>query len=149
MRYARTAVIAALALVSTSCDTNSDSPTVDVSAEAAKIKRLESEWSEMYGGKDLEGVMGLIAQDSVLIMPGSEPVVGVEDIRRATEAMLESGDKVSWKSDFASVAPSGDMAYDYGTAKTTLADGSAVEGFYLVVWVKEGGRWKVAADMFN
>lgn len=149
MRFARSALIALLAAASSSCDRSPDPATVDASAEAERIERLESEWSEMYGAKDLEGIMRLIAQDSVLIMPGSEPVVGVEDIRRATERMLESDDKVSWKSDFVSVAQSGDMAYDYGTAQTTLADGSVVEGYYLVVWVKEDGRWKVAADMFN
>ena len=90
-----------------------------------------------------------MAQNSVLIMPGSAPVVGVESIRQATQTMLESDDEVSWRSDLAFVAPSGDMAYDYGTATTTLADGSIVEGYYLVVWVKENGEWKVAADMFN
>lgn len=63
--------------------------------------------------------------------------------------MLEAGDAVSWRSDFALIAPSGDMAYDYGTASTKSADGSIVEGHYLVVWVKENGEWKVAADMFN
>ncbi|MDA0680510.1 MAG: nuclear transport factor 2 family protein [Proteobacteria bacterium] len=132
-----------------SCDTGSHSTAIDVSTETEKIMQLESEWSEMFGARDLDGIMTLVAQDSVLIMPGSEPVVGAEDIRRATRMMLESGDEVSWKSDFASVAPSGDMAYDYGMATTRLADGSEVEGYYLVVWVKEEGRWKIAADMFN
>lgn len=110
---------------------------------------LESQWSDMFGKRDLDGIMTLIAQDSVLIMPGSEPVVGIEDIRRATRTMLESEDQVSWKSDFAYVSSSGDMAYDYGTATTKRSDGSSVEGHYLVVWVKEDGEWKVAADMFN
>jgi hypothetical protein len=41
------------------------------------------------------------------------------------------------------------MAYDYGTATTKFADGSVLEGQYLVVWIREGGEWKVAADMFN
>jgi hypothetical protein len=41
------------------------------------------------------------------------------------------------------------MAYDYGAATTILADGSTLQGYYLVVWVKENGQWKVAADMFN
>ena len=90
-----------------------------------------------------------MAQDSVLIMPGSAPIVGVENVRIATQAMLDTDDEVSWESDFAFVAPSGDMAYDYGTATTKRADGTSVEGYYLVVWVRENGNWKVAADMFN
>ncbi len=117
--------------------------------EETRIGELESEWSDMFGQRDLEGIMELMARRSVLIMPGAEPIVGIEDVRRATKAMLKSDDQVSWKSDIAYVSSSGDMAYDYGTATTKLADGSSVEGYYLVVWVKEDGEWKVAADMFN
>lgn len=115
----------------------------------SRIVELESKWSGMFGERDLDGIMSLMAQDSVLIMPGVEPIVGIEDIRQATRTMLESDDQVTWVSDFAYVSSSGDMAYDYGTATTTLSDGSSVEGYYLVVWVKENGTWKVAADMFN
>lgn len=117
--------------------------------EQSRIIELESKWSSMFGQRDLDGIMALMAQDSVLIMPGSEPVVGIEDIRRATSTMLSSEDQISWESDFAYVSSSGDMAYDYGTATTRLTDGSSVEGYYLVVWIKENGEWNVAADMFN
>jgi len=103
----------------------------------------------MFGARDLDGIAALLAQDTVVIMPGSEPIVGIENVLAATEEMLESDDEVSWASDFAFVAPGGDMAYDYGTATTRLADGSVVTGNYLVVWVKENGQWKIAADMFN
>lgn len=117
--------------------------------EENRIVDLESKWSGMFGERDLDGIMVLMAQDSVLIMPGSEPIIGIEGIRRATRSMLESEDQVSWESDFAYVSSGGDMAYDYGTATTKLSDGSSVEGYYLVVWIKEDGEWKVAADMFN
>lgn len=114
-----------------------------------EIKALEAKWSDLFGSRDIEGIMALMARNSILIMPGSAPIVGSKDIRRATEAMLESSDSVSWQSEFAFVAPSGDMAYDYGRALTKSADGAEIEGYYLVVWVKENGVWKVAADMFN
>ena len=119
------------------------------SSEENRIAELESAWSGMFGDGNLEGVMALMAKDSVLIMPGSKPIVGLEDIRSATKAMLESDDQVSWVSDFAFVSASGDMAYDYGTATTQSPDGSSIQGHYLVVWIKEDGKWKVAADMFN
>lgn len=118
-------------------------------AEEKRIADLETAWSGLYGQRDLDGIMALMARESVLIMPGAAPIVGKDAIRAATAAMLASDDQVSWKSDFVSVAASGDMAYDYGTATTKLADGSTVVGRYLVVWVKEDGEWKVAADMFN
>lgn len=118
-------------------------------SEENQIIALESEWSNMFGKQDLDGVMSLMAENSVLIMPGAAPIVGLDEIRQATKMMFESDGQVSWKSDFVRVSSSGDMAYDYGTATTKLADGSTVGGYYLVVWVKEDGEWKIAADMFN
>ena len=117
--------------------------------DADRIMELEANWSDMFGEKDLDGIMALMADNSVLIMPGAEPIVGVEAIRAATRAMFESEDSVSWRSDHVSISASGDMAFDYGTATTTRPDGSSVTGYYLVVWVREDGEWKVAADMFN
>lgn len=126
-----------------------DADSIDQAVEADLIKQLESEWSDLYGARDLDGIIGLLAEESVLIVPGAEPIVGPDAIREATRQMLESEDEVSWSPDFAYVAPSGDMAYDYGTAITTQPDGTTVQGHYLVVWVKEDGEWKVAADIFN
>lgn len=118
-------------------------------SEERRIVELESEWSDMFGDQNLDGITALMAEKSVLIMPGVEPVVGIEGIRQATQAMFDSDDEVSWQSDFAYVSASGDMAYDYGTATTRLSDGTSVQGNYLVVWIKEDGEWRVAADMFN
>ena len=114
-----------------------------------EIVALETKWSDMFAAKDLDGVMALMAENSVLIMPGSPPIVDTEGIRSATKAMLATDDTVSWASDFAFIAPSGEMAYDYGTATTKSPDGSIIEGHFLVVWVKESDGWKIAADMFN
>ena len=146
------AILILATLVLSICAANANETpdtTGEAESQASHIVDLEATWSGMYAEGDLDGVMSLMAKNSVLIMPGTAPIVGKEDIRRATKTMLESGDQVSWKSDFAYVSSSGDMAYDYGTASTKLADGSSVEGHYLVVWVKEDGKWKVAADMFN
>ena len=149
MHFVRICSTAFLLTTAIACSSGNPSVSVDTYWEVNDIAVLETEWSNLFSARNLEGITGLMAQNSVLIMPGSAPVVGVESIRQATQTMLESDDEVSWRSDFAFVAPSGDMAYDYGTATTTLADGSIVEGYYLVVWVKENGEWKVAADMFN
>lgn len=149
MAYIRVCTVLLLLAAFAACNSGSRSEAIDTAAEAVAIAQLETEWSGMYGARDLEGVAAMLAQETVLIMPGSDPVVGAANIRAATREMLQSGTEVSWVSDFASVAPSGDMAYDYGTSTTKLADGSIVKGHYLVVWVKEQGEWKVAADIFN
>lgn len=144
-----TSVAIAFVLALAGCTADAPPASTDTAAEASEIARLESEWSAMFGAGDLDGITDLLTEDTVLIMPGTPPIVGIDDVREATRAMLESDDQVSWRSLHALVAPSGDMAYDYGTATTVLADGTVIEGYYMVVWVKEDGRWKVAADMFN
>jgi len=149
MRYLRIFLTITLLGVASSYGSDEESVGAIAVSGGGEIAEREAMWSDMFGSRDLAGIMALMASKSVLIMPELSPIIGVEGIRQATKVMLESGDSVSWKSDFAFVAPSGDMAYDYGTATTKRADGSIVEGNYLVVWVKENGEWKVAADMFN
>jgi len=122
-------------------------------AERETLMALERKWSDMYGRGDVEGIAALLAEDSVLLTPGQSPVVGRENVIEATRALLAAdaadGLSVSWEPQAAVISSSGDMAYDYGRATTTLADGTVVEGSYLVVWTREDGEWKVAADIFN
>ena len=41
------------------------------------------------------------------------------------------------------------MAYIYGEANINLPDGQDEGAKYVIVWVKEGADWKIAADIFN
>lgn len=149
MRYHQLCLTVTLLIGVTAHSLSEEPVRAESVSNSDEIVVLESKWSGMFAAKDLDGVMALMAENSVLIMPGTPPIVGTEGIRRATKAMLATDDTVSWESDFAFIAPSGDMAYDYGTATTKSPDGSIIEGHYLVVWVKESNGWKVAADMFN
>jgi len=131
----------------------SESAEVNYAAEREKLMALEREWSGMYGRGDVDGIAELLAEESVLLVPGESPAVGRDSVLSLTRELLAAeaadGMSVSWEPDAAFISSSGDMAYDYGRSKTTLADGSVVEGSYLVVWTKENGEWKVAADIFN
>jgi len=126
---------------------------VDPAAEREALMALEREWSDMYGRGDVDGIAALLADESVLLAPGRPPAVGRDSVVATTRALLAAeaadGVSVSWEPVDAVVSPSGDMAYDWGRATTTLADGSVVEGGYLVVWTREDGEWRVAADLFN
>lgn len=123
---------------------------VDTAAEERAIMALESEWSERAAADDVGWIMGIHAEDAVQLPPQAPLVSGSEDLRAAWEGMTGTeGLEVSWTSTFARVAPSGDMAYDYGMATLTTPDGVTHPMKYLVVWVRVDGEWKVAADMFN
>ena len=127
----------------------SNQSTVDTAAEADTIMALEREWSQKFGDGDIEWIMDLHAADAVQLPPGAEPVVGLDAMRAAWQGMIDTeGLEISWQPTAAYVSTSGDMAYDYGTATMTTPDGSAPMK-YLVVWTRQDGQWKVAADMFN
>lgn len=153
----RAAFIVLIAIFLGACKTDiqADAEVADFNSAEEKetLTTLERKWSEMYGRGDVEGIAALLAEDSVLLAPGRSPAVGRDNVVVATRALLAAeaadGLSVSWEPRAAFVSSSGDMAYDYGRATTTLADGTVVEGSYLVVWTKENGEWKAAADIFN
>ena len=107
----------------------------------------------MHGQGDVEGIAQLLTKESILLAPGHSPAVGRSDVSALTRALMDAeaadGVLVGWQSQNAVISSSGDMAFDYGQATSTLADGSVIEGSYLVVWIKQDGEWKAAADIFN
>ena len=132
-------------------DVGSSDP--NFATEQEKLMTLERKWSDMYGEGDVEGIAELLANESVLLAPGEPPAVGYENVLALTRKLLAAeaaeGLSVSWEPEAVFVSSSGDMAYDYGLAKTKLADGTVIKGSYLVVWTKEKDTWKIAADIFN
>lgn len=146
-----------LSIIFGACSTNMQndrgSADVDLSTERETLMTLERTWSDLYSQGDVESIAEFLAEESVLLVPGQPPAVGRDRVLALTRELLatEATDEVSvsWKPDTAFVSSSADMAYDYGRSKTTLPDGSIIEGSYLVVWTKKDGEWKVAADIFN
>jgi ketosteroid isomerase-like protein len=118
----------------------------DPAVEAAAIMELQREWSAKFQEKDLEWIVNLHAANGRQFPPNAEPVVGREALRAQWEALFALD--VSWESAEAHVSASGDMAYDFGTVMINTPEGPAPSK-YLVVWVREGGEWKVAVDMFS
>ena len=125
-------------------------PVFDALAEAEVIMTLERQWSQRLLADDVDWIVDLHTADAWQLPPDGEPVVGHEALRAAWEAMaLTEGLEITWETTLAKVSASGDMAYDLGSATITTPDGRSQAAKYLVVWVRQGGRWKVAADMFS
>lgn len=122
----------------------------DAAAEAEVIMALERQWSEKFGADDVDWIMDLHAADAWQLPANAEPINDREALRAAWEGMAQTeGLEISWESTLARVSESGDMAWDLGSVTITNPDGSVVPAKYLVVWTREEGRWKVAADMFS
>lgn len=149
-------MVAALAVVVVAgCETSDRTPssgaaTVDTAAERATIQQLETEWSNRFTAGDVDWIVDLHTADAVQLPPGAPLVQGREALRAAWQGLVDTeGLGLSWSSTEAFVSPDGQMAYDHGTAELTTPDGAVHDMKYLVVWVREDGEWKVAADMFN
>lgn len=145
------AIVAAPLLASCYADTGDIAqPAVDTAAEAQAIMTLQREWSSRFGEGDIDYIMSIHSADAVQMPPEAELVAGAEALRAAWQGMIDTeGLSASWEPTEAHVSSSGDMAYDFGAATLTTPDGNVHAMKYLVVWVRENGEWKVAADMFN
>ncbi len=127
-----------------------DEPIFDPLAETEVIMALEREWSARLAAGDVDWIVDLHTADAWQLPPGGEPIVGREALRAVWEEVVATeGLEISWQPTLARVSAAGDLAYDLGRATIRNPDGSEVPAKYLVVWVREGGRWKVAADMFS
>lgn len=122
---------------------------IDTAAEADAIMALEREWSAKFGEDDVDWIMGIHAADAQQLPPDAPMIQGTEALREAWVGMATAeGVEISWEPTYVYVDPAGTMAYDVGSA-TLSTPGGTQPMKYMVVWVKQDGEWKVAADMFN
>lgn len=152
MKLSKTLLVVLIPFVLSACQKPSAAGRTDADAVADEraVMELERDWSTMSGNRDLEGVMALMGSNPVIIGPGSAPIVGRDAVRDDLQAGFENYDSsASWEPISATVSNDGSMAFDYGKVTVSLADGSTEESYYLVVWQKEGGEWKVAVDMYQ
>jgi len=126
-----------------------EAPAVDTALEAETIMELDQEWVERYAARDFDWITNLHTADAVQLPPGSDIIQGNTAIGAAWQGMAEVFSQVSWQATMTQVSQSGDMAYVYGQATATTADGTDIPMKFIEVWVKVDGEWKVAADIFN
>jgi len=95
--------------------------------------------------------------DDVYFFSGAleKPVVGKSEREKAGERVAASRENQKWgddKPDRIVVAPSGDMAYEYGTKRLSFDEKETGKhadftDAYLRVWKNAGGSCKVVAEM--
>lgn len=119
-------------------------------AEAERLKELERQWSAAFQKGNIDWIVNRHASNGRVMPPGSEAQVGHEALRKFWTGLYETeGLSLTFGPDEAHVSESGDMGYVIGRYQMTQPDGSEDRGKYLVVWVKQGGEWRIAADMFS
>jgi uncharacterized protein (TIGR02246 family) len=129
-------------------------PAVDVAAEQAKIRDIESAWVQEAAAKDFEKAAGHYTDDAVLIISGGPPARGKEAVHAAWKALLEDPNvKLAFSADRVELSASGDMATTKGSYTMTVTNPKTKKpvedkGSYLTVYKKQAdGNWKVIEDM--
>ena len=122
--------------------------------ERAEILRLDAEWSEVAGTRDLERILSYWSDDASLIPPGRPAIVGKDAIREYIRSSLEiPGFRISWKTNDVTVSARADLAYGTGTNQVSFLGPHGktvtVRGEAVTVWRRRGGAWKCVVDVWN
>ena len=138
------------------CNTAPPAPTtpvVDISAEKAKIRDLETAWSKDAAAKDLDKSVANYADDAILMMPGSPAAKTKDAVRASWKGMLADPNlKISFAPDRIEISASGDLATTQGSYTMTMTNPKTKKpvedrGSYLTVYKKQAdGNWKAIED---
>jgi len=143
----------ALLLLAASCAPKA--APVDSAALARTLTQLDDDWSKAAATRDAATVAAFYAADAVAYPPGEPVAVGREAAQKVWAAYFaDSTYTISWQTEHASVAESGELGFTAGTYQDSYRgpDGGMVEakGKYLCVWKKQAdGTWKATNDMWN
>jgi uncharacterized protein (TIGR02246 family) len=97
---------------------------------------------------DSAAIAQLYTENAQVIAPGEPVARGRAAIAAAWQNAIDSGVK-DVKLQTAEVESAGDLASETGTVRLVAKDGSITQARYVVVWKREGGRWKLHRDIWN
>jgi len=96
-----------------------------------------------------EGMGDMYTDDAILLPSGAERADGREAIEAFWAKSLGPGvEDVQLKTETLE-ALGEDLVYEIGSYRTTPKDAEPVTGYYLVLWKRVEGRWKLHVDIFN
>jgi len=121
----------------------------------AKFNETNKKFSQMMLDNDLEGMLEYYADNSISL-PSYQPMLRGHDAMRESHKKQheQGGMKVTaFELTATDVITEGNMAIEIGTytISMTMPEMGAMDdhGKYMNVWEKQGGDWKLRADMWN
>ena len=125
---------------------------------ADTINASNKAFMDAYNAKDAKTLSELYTQEAIAFPPNMSRVKGRENIAKLWQGAMDAG-VTDLKLICDEVAENGDNGFDTGTYSIKVpmkdgkmaADGTPTEitGKYVVVWMKEGGAWKLHRDIWN
>jgi ketosteroid isomerase-like protein len=144
----------------TGCGTADEraTPPSDSADVRAMVRGADSAFAAAATAHDLEGSVGSLSADAIMLPPDQPPIVGRAAIREyMRESFATPGFSVSWTTDTIVASTSGDMAYSFARSRYTFPSRSGKPGAIdtahgkgVSVWRREAdGRWRTVADIWN
>jgi len=115
----------------------------------ADIDAANVKFMALVAKGDAAGLAALYAAGGQVLPPNSDFASGTAGIQKLWQGVMDSGIKGA-KFTTLDVMEGGDLAAETGKYELTGAEGKVLDsGKYVVVWKREGGRWKIYRDIFN
>jgi len=113
------------------------------------IRAADDVFEETFGRGHAEGMAKLYTADGMLLPTGSDIIQGRSAIAAFWKGATDMGVKPI-KLDPKEVEQHGDAVVELGQYKLSGDGGVSIDhGKYMVVWMQDGGKWKLHRDIWN
>ena len=115
----------------------------------ASIEAGNRQWEAAVAKGDGAAVAALYTANGQLLPAGSEVVTGTAAIQKFWQGVMDSGIRGA-KLTTLEVEGHGDSAHEVGQYELRDQGGKVLDkGKYVVIWKREGGRWKLHRDIWT
>ncbi|HZH90620.1 MAG TPA: DUF4440 domain-containing protein [Pyrinomonadaceae bacterium] len=118
-----------------------------------EIRNINLKFAELFKHGDAAGVAALYTADAHLMPPDTPPVRGADAIEAFWRGAMKMGVKSATLETVEVESSGGDLATEIGqfTLGMDAPGGGRAEmiGKYIVLWKRDGGVWKLHADIWN
>lgn len=113
------------------------------------IRAGNREWVDGMKSRDAAAMARAYAAGAINVMPNGQCLIGHDAIETYFAKRLETmGDVVDGHVTSANIVEDGDLAYEWGTAEVTFADGKSFGGKFVTVWHHDAdGRWRIIRNL--
>lgn len=122
------------------------------SATRKAIEANAKTFVEEFGKGNAAAIAQMYAADAQVLPPNSAIVEGRANIQAFWKGAMDAGLKLTSLTP-TTITPAGNLVIETGKYVSTMpgAGGATVteEGKYVVVWRREGRKWKIIRDIFN
>ena len=116
----------------------------------ATIQKLNDEWTAAFDKGDAAAVAAMYAKDAYVLPPGGDMAKGRAAIEAFWKAAMQQvGQPKLVTLDVLPLGPRAAREIGTVTLETKAQPPQQAVGKYVVVWRKIGGKWLLAADIWN